>query len=70
MLLQLSIPFLIFAIIWTSAIAQQSSDENCETLPFQLHLIKGTFFNILKVNEQHIFLNRGIRRVGKITTNL
>jgi hypothetical protein len=31
---------------------QQSNDENCETLPFQLHLIKGKLYT--KFNDDNI----------------
>lgn len=37
---------IIFSVFIVLSNAQQGGDENCETLPFQLHLIKGDIFDI------------------------
>lgn len=40
------ITLMIVGAFCTLANAQQTGDENCETLPFQLHLIKGFFLKL------------------------
>lgn len=56
----------IFGTVWILAQGQQTGDENCETLPFQLHLIKGfkivdegkalkPFFGALKKRKLELF---------------
>lgn len=39
------VTLVIFGALCTLVHGQQTSDENCETLPFQLHLIKGFYFH-------------------------
>jgi hypothetical protein len=52
MILQVLSIFLVSYFFISSAHGQQSTDENCETLPFQLHLIKGKLYT--KFNDDNI----------------
>lgn len=42
------VTFLIFSVIGTLICGQQLGEESCETLPFQLHLIKGFTLELMK----------------------
>lgn len=50
------VTFVIFGALCTLGHGQQTGDENCETLPFQLHLIKGFFVILNKVDWSFIEL--------------
>lgn len=47
---RLFVTFVIFGVICTHTYGQQTGEESCETLPFQLHLIKGFYCSITLKN--------------------
>lgn len=70
---------IILSVSITICTSQQSGDENCETLPFQLHLIKGFLnnfdevvnqFNLSYFSEEYDELGRLQRTCdGEVTVN-